>query len=179
MPQPSLAAAAQRQDETAATSPAVPTSDAGNCPGGPENRSSNGSLITTCPGIAEATPYRIFAHECQRTDEGCNLGSINLVLCHGVIPPSFGLKTRWQAISPRRRSAPRCLSQPRASNSELSMADTASVASRFASALPKPSRTNARAITARQPANASRPAAVSATDCGADFSNAVDILNDP
>jgi hypothetical protein len=33
----------------------VPTSDAGNCPGGPENRSSNGSSITTCPGIAEAT----------------------------------------------------------------------------------------------------------------------------
>src|SRR3954454_12933373 len=44
-----------RQDDTAATSPAAPTIDAGNCPGGPEKRSSNGSSITTSPGAAEET----------------------------------------------------------------------------------------------------------------------------
>jgi hypothetical protein len=35
---------------TAATSPAVPTMEAGNCPGGPEKRASNGSSIVTSPG---------------------------------------------------------------------------------------------------------------------------------
>src|SRR5258708_6191742 len=42
-----------RQDDTAATSPAVPTIDAGNWPGGPENRSSNGSSMTTWPGAGQ------------------------------------------------------------------------------------------------------------------------------
>ena len=44
-----------RQDDTAATSPATPTIDAGNCPGGPENRSSNGNSIVTAPGEAATT----------------------------------------------------------------------------------------------------------------------------
>jgi hypothetical protein len=42
-----------RQDATAATSPAVPTIDAGNRVGGPENRSSNGSSTVTKPGLTE------------------------------------------------------------------------------------------------------------------------------
>jgi hypothetical protein len=44
-----------RQDDTAATSPAVPTIDAGNCPGGPENLSSYGSSIVTWPGTTDTT----------------------------------------------------------------------------------------------------------------------------
>src|SRR6516225_7968832 len=43
----------ERQEATAATSPAAPTIDAGNCPGGPENRSSNGKSIVTSPGMTE------------------------------------------------------------------------------------------------------------------------------
>src|SRR5215475_8657854 len=44
-----------RQDATAATSPAVPTIDAGKRFGGPENLSSNGSSIVTEPGLSETT----------------------------------------------------------------------------------------------------------------------------
>src|SRR5215472_3914176 len=43
----------ERQEATAATSPATPTMDAGNWPGGPENLSSNGSSIVTCPGTTD------------------------------------------------------------------------------------------------------------------------------
>ena len=39
----------ERHEATAATSPAAPTIDAGNCPGGPENRSLNGNSIVTAP----------------------------------------------------------------------------------------------------------------------------------
>ena len=42
-----------RHDVTAATSPAVPTMEAGNCPGGPEKRLSKGSSIVTSPGSIE------------------------------------------------------------------------------------------------------------------------------
>src|SRR5215472_3212577 len=44
-----------RQDATAATSPAVPTIDAGKRCGGPENLSSNGSSTVTKPGASETT----------------------------------------------------------------------------------------------------------------------------
>jgi hypothetical protein len=44
-----------RQDETAATSPAVPTIDAGKSVFGPENLSSNGNSIVTSPGEKETT----------------------------------------------------------------------------------------------------------------------------
>jgi hypothetical protein len=44
-----------RQDDTAATSPAVPTIDAGNNVGGPENLSAKGSSMVTKPGVTETT----------------------------------------------------------------------------------------------------------------------------
>ena len=67
------------------------------------------------------------------------------------------------------------LASTRARISAPSSEETVRVAIRLASALPKPSRTSARAITAHQPANASRPAAVISADCGAASSKVVAI----
>jgi len=52
-----------RQDVTAAISPAVATIDAGNSVGGPENLTANGSSMVTKPGVTETTVI-----ECSRTN---------------------------------------------------------------------------------------------------------------
>src|SRR5271154_114016 len=69
-----------KQDDTAATSPATPTIEAGNCPGGPENLSSNGNSTTTWPGASEDDLNRKLPHEAQCRKERFHIGSTEMLL---------------------------------------------------------------------------------------------------
>src|SRR5215469_4540649 len=70
----------ERQEATAATSPATPTMDAGNWPGGPENLSSNGSSIVTCPGTTDVMVIGEFLNKPKSRDEGLHFRFIDVRL---------------------------------------------------------------------------------------------------